>query len=107
MGKTSMGKKVAPRPAKPSISAAVHAPQTAKRPGTVKRSFTISKDIDDRAHELVGSRGYSALVNEALREKIQYASVKQFVAEYEAEHGAIPKAEREAARKKIRDAGLV
>ena len=78
-----------------------------KTVGTVKRSVTISAVVDERARLLVGHRGYSALVNEALSEKLQYAATKRLVAEYEAEHGEIPEIERKRARRKLRDAGLI
>jgi hypothetical protein len=79
---------------------------SARHAGTVKRSFTISRELDERAHDLVGVRGYSALVNEALREKLQSEATKSIIAAYEAKHGPIPEELRRRARKKIRDAGL-
>jgi hypothetical protein len=64
---------------------------------TIKRSVTIRLDLDEEAHEIVGERGFSALVNDGLERAIQARRITSLIEEYEAAHGVISVAEGEAA----------
>lgn len=63
----------------------------------VKRSVTIRAELDARAHELVGDRGFSNLVNEGLELVLQARGFGEILAEYEAKHGVITTEEIAAA----------
>lgn len=75
-----------------------------KLSGTVKRSVTFSSDVDERAHELVGDRGFSSFVNEATRAALNLMATSQIVQEYEAKHGVITEEEMAKARTMLKKA---
>jgi len=72
--------------------------------GTIKRSVTFAADIDQRANQLVGARGFSAFVNEATRAALQFAATDRLITEFEAEHGAVTDHELNRARNMLRQA---
>jgi len=55
-----------------------------------KVSVTINEDVLARARELVGARGLSHYLSEALRLHIQHDSIGAWLAEAEARAGPIP-----------------
>jgi len=69
--------------------------------GTIKRSVTLDKGLDEQAHALVGDRGFSALVNTALETELQRRRIDDWLAEREAELGPIPDAVLERAKRAI------
>lgn len=72
--------------------------------GTIKRSVTFAADIDKRAHQLVGARGFSAFVNDATRAALQFAATDRLITEFEAEHGPVTDDELNQASRKLRQA---
>ena len=56
---------------------------------TIKRSITIEASVDERAHELVGERGFSALVNQALTNEVQRRRTQELLRELDAEYGPL------------------
>jgi hypothetical protein len=77
---------------------------TSPQKGTIKRSVTFAADIDERAHQLVGERGFSAFVNDATRAALQFAATDRLIAELEGEHGPVTDTELDQARSKLRQA---
>lgn len=73
--------------------------------GTVKRSVTIREDLDREAHDIVGDRGFSALLNEGLEWALQARRVMRLITEYEEKHGAITDEEGAAALARARTKG--
>jgi post-segregation antitoxin (ccd killing protein) len=69
--------------------------------GTIKRSVTLDKRLDEKAHALVGDRGFSALVNTALATELQRRRIDDWLAEREAELGPIPDEALERAKRAI------
>jgi hypothetical protein len=69
--------------------------------GTVVEKVSLSLDsaILAEARQVAGRRGLSALVNEALRIKLQHERLKRLLAEQEREYGPVPEAELQRARK--------
>lgn len=68
----------------------------------VKRSVSIDADVETEALEIIGERGFSGYVNEALRRENQRQRVLARVARYEAEHGPIPDELQAKADKAVR-----
>ena len=56
----------------------------------VRRTVTIPRELDEKAHRLVAEREFSALVTAGLSREIHLRLVGEFLAEYEAKHGTIP-----------------
>lgn len=67
--------------------------------GTVKRSVTIDRALDEQAHRLVGDRGFSALVSSALESELQHRRIDDWLAEREAKLGPIPEASLQRAKR--------
>ncbi|HVS46433.1 MAG TPA: hypothetical protein VMS32_07180, partial [Verrucomicrobiae bacterium] len=65
----------------------------------VKRSVTFDPQLDAQAHALVGNRGFSALVNDALRSELQHRRLQHWLDEETNELGPIPEVARVWARK--------
>ena len=63
-----------------------------------KVSLSLDADLVARARRVAGHRGLSALVNEALRIKLQHERLRTVLAEMDAEFGPVPTAELERAR---------
>jgi len=57
--------------------------------GTVKRSVTISDATDQAAHALVGDRGFSALVNQALEHELRRQRVFELLARLDEKYGPL------------------
>jgi len=55
----------------------------------VRRSVSLDRDVDARAHELVGDANFSAFVNEAMREKAQQIQMHRLLDDLDAEYGLI------------------
>lgn len=68
-------------------------PKSAKPQLSVKRSITIESAVDRKAHDLVGERGFSALVNEALAHEVQRRETRTLLAELDAEFGPLTEEE--------------
>ncbi len=63
-----------------------------------KVSLSLDADLVARARRVAGHRGLSALVNEALRIKLQHERLRTVLAEMDAEFARVPTAELERAR---------
>ncbi len=74
------------------------AAHAATLPAMVKRSVTIERTVDEAAHALVGDRGFSELVNDAVKRVVQRRLLEQDVVEYELKHGPISAKHREYAK---------
>lgn len=61
-------------------------------------------DVDSRAHELVGERGFSAFVNDATRAALNLMGTNQIIEEYEAQQGVITETEVQRARAALQKA---
>ncbi len=61
----------------------------ASKASTIKRSITIEASVDERAHELVGERGFSALVNQALANEVQRRRTQELLRELDSEYGPL------------------
>jgi len=70
-------------------------------PTMVKRSVTLERFWDEAAHDLVGDRGFSELVNDAVKRAVQRLLIERDLAAYEAEHGAISQAARDHAKAQV------
>lgn len=64
-----------------------------------KVSLSLDAAILAEARKVAGRRGLSALVNDALRIKLQHERLGRVLAEMDSEFGAVPEAELERARK--------
>jgi hypothetical protein len=64
-----------------------------------KVSLSLNSDLVDQARRVAGPRGLSALVNDALRIRLQQERLRILLAEMDAEYGPIPPEEIERARK--------
>ena len=64
-----------------------------------KVSLSLDAAILAEARKVAGRRGLSALVNDALRIKLQHERLARVLAEMDNELGAVPEAELERARK--------
>lgn len=72
----------------------------------VKRSVTLDPKLDAEAHRLVGDRGFSALVNDALERELQGRRLQHWLDERERELGPIPEEDIDAVEELWRKAGL-
>jgi hypothetical protein len=70
----------------------------------VKRSVTVRPDLNEAILESVGSRGYSAFINEAVLLALQAQGIEETIAEYEREHGPIPEETMNEARRRRAEA---
>jgi len=64
-----------------------------------KVSLSLDAAILAEARKVAGRRGLSALVNDALRIKLQHERLGRVLAEMDNEFGAVPEAELERVRK--------
>ena len=64
-----------------------------------KVSLSLDREIVHRARRIAGPRGLSALVNDALRLRLQHERLRALLAEMDAEFGPVPPEESEKARK--------
>jgi len=64
-----------------------------------KVSLSLDPDLVARARQVAGHRGLSALVNDALRIKLQHERLRVLLAEMDAEFGPLPAREVDRARK--------
>jgi len=63
-----------------------------------KVSLSLDADLVARARRVAGHRGLSALVNDAIRIKLQHERLRIVLAEMDAELGPIPAKELDRAR---------
>ena len=63
-----------------------------------KVSLSLDADLIAKARQVAGPRGLSALVNDALRIKLQHERLRALLAEMDAEYGPVPAAELARAR---------
>ncbi len=66
----------------------------------VNVSLSLDVDLLSRARQVAGRRGLSALVNDALRIKLQHERIRVLLASMDVEFGPMPTQELERARKK-------
>jgi hypothetical protein len=64
-----------------------------------KVSLSLDANLVARAREVAGRRGLSALVNDALRIKLQHERLRALLADMDAEYGPVPAAERARAHR--------
>jgi len=64
-----------------------------------KVSLSLDSDLVTKARQVAGHRGLSALVNDALRIKLQHERLRALLLEMDAEYGPVPAEELERARK--------
>jgi hypothetical protein len=58
--------------------------------GIAKVSVSVDADLLAEARELAGRRGLSALINDALRIRLQHARVSRLLDEMDTEFGPVP-----------------
>lgn len=63
-----------------------------------KVSLSLDADLVARARQVAGHRGLSALVNDALRIKLQHERLRALLTEMDAEFGPVPAEELDRAR---------
>jgi hypothetical protein len=63
-----------------------------------KVSLSLDVDLIAKARQVAGRRGLSALVNDALRIKLQHERLRALLVEMDAEFGPVPPAELARAR---------
>jgi len=63
-----------------------------------KVSLSLDAELVSQARQVAGHRGLSALVNDALRIKLQHERLRALLAEMDAEFGPVPAEHRERAR---------
>ena len=63
-----------------------------------KVSLSLDAELVTRARRVAGHRGLSALVNDALRIKLQHGRLRAVLAEMDAEFGPVPAQELDRAR---------
>ena len=63
-----------------------------------KVSLSLDVDLIAKARQVAGRRGLSALVNDALRIKLQHERLRALLVEMDAEYGPVPAAELSRAR---------
>jgi hypothetical protein len=73
--------------------------------GTVKRSVTIGKDVDEQVRKVAGAGGFSAFMNDAALMALQAQGIREWLIDFEAEHGAITEEEMQNARRRLAAAG--
>jgi hypothetical protein len=59
---------------------------------SAKISVSVDADLLSEARELAGRRGLSALINDALRVRLQQARVSRLLDEMDQEYGPVPAA---------------
>jgi hypothetical protein len=64
-----------------------------------KVSLSLDAELVGKARKIAGPRGLSALVNDALRIRLQHDRLRSFLAELDAEYGPVSPAAIEKARK--------
>ena len=64
-----------------------------------KVSLSLDREIVDKARRIAGPRGLSALVNDALRLRLQQERLRALLAEMDAEYGPVRPEDMEDARK--------
>ena len=64
-----------------------------------KVSLSLDSAILGEARKIAGRRGLSALVNDALRLRLQHERLRTLLAELDREFGPVPEEELERARK--------
>jgi hypothetical protein len=64
-----------------------------------KVSLSLDSDLLARARRVAGHRGLSALINDALRIRLQHERLRALLAEMDAEFGAVSAEELERARR--------
>lgn len=64
-----------------------------------KVSLSLDPALLAEARRVAGRRGLSALVNDALRIKLQHERLRRLLAELDTEFGSVPEKELERARK--------
>jgi hypothetical protein len=64
-----------------------------------KVSLSLDPEVVAEARELAGRGGLSALVNDALRVRLQHVRVSRLLDEMDAEYGAVPEAVTEEVRR--------
>ena len=69
-----------------------------------KVSLSLDAGLLGKARRIAGRRGLSALVNDALRIRLQHERLRALLAEMDAEFGPLPAGEIEQARKTWPDA---
>lgn len=70
-----------------------------------KVSVSVDAELLAEARELAGRRGLSALINDALRVKLQHARVGRLLDEMDEEFGPVPAAIEEEVRREWPAAG--
>ena len=63
-----------------------------------KVSLSLDSAVLRKARQVAGRRGLSALVNEALRVRLQHERLRALLADMDSEFGPVPAAEMERAR---------
>ena len=63
-----------------------------------KVSLSLDADLIAKARQVAGRRGLSALVNDALRIKLQHERLRALLVDMDAEYGPVPAAELARAR---------
>ncbi len=64
-----------------------------------KVSLSLDADLLSKARQVAGRRGLSALVNDALRIKLQHERLRVLLASMDVEFGPVPTQELERARR--------
>lgn len=72
-----------------------------------KVSVSVDADLLAEARELAGRRGLSALINDALRVRLQHARIGRLLDEMDSEFGAVPAAIEEEVRSQWPDGSRV
>lgn len=70
-----------------------------------KVSLSLDSELVAQARRVAGVRALSALVNDALRVRLQHARMRALLAEMDEEFGPVPTADLERARDTWRDPG--
>ena len=63
-----------------------------------KISISVDAELLEQARKVAGSRGLSALVNDALRVRLQHERLRRLLDDLDAEFGSIPEEERKRAQ---------
>ncbi|HET9268117.1 MAG TPA: hypothetical protein VFO31_08130 [Vicinamibacterales bacterium] len=70
-----------------------------------KVSLSLDADLVAKARQVAGHRGLSALVNDAIRIKLQHERLRALLADMGAEYGPVPASELARARAQWPDVG--
>ncbi len=68
-----------------------------------KVSLSLDSDLVEQARRIAGKRALSALVNDALRVRLQHARLRTLLGEMDQEFGPVPASEVKRARETWRD----